>query len=201
MTSGISTDGIAGVISTDAYAVAFTSRRTGADAEGYGVMAERMVEVAASMPGFLGIESARDADGVGTTVSYGSSEAAIRDRQRHAEHVEAQRLGRERWYEAFELRICRVARARGFRATGNAPPTAARSPRAVVEAWIEAFNCADVDALASMYAVDATNHRVAESPVVGREAIRAMFLAGFASTKMVCIPDNLLEDRAWAILE
>jgi heme-degrading monooxygenase HmoA len=32
-----------------------------------------------------------------------------------AEHSAAQRLGRERWYEAYELRVCRVERAYGFR--------------------------------------------------------------------------------------
>lgn len=74
-------------------------------------------------------------------------------------------------------------------------------PRDLVRAWVEAFNRADVDALAAMYAEDATNHQVAESPVVGREAIRAMFRAGFASAEMVCIPEHPFEDGEWAILE
>jgi heme-degrading monooxygenase HmoA len=73
-----------------------------------------MVELAATVPGFLGIDSARGADGFGITVSYWASEEAIRAWQRHAEHLEAQRLGRERWYERFELRVCRVERAYGF---------------------------------------------------------------------------------------
>ena len=74
-------------------------------------------------------------------------------------------------------------------------------PRAVVEAWVAAFNRADVDALAAMYAEDAVNHQVAESPVAGREAIREMFAAGFAAAKMVCLVENLFEDGEWAILE
>jgi limonene-1,2-epoxide hydrolase len=74
-------------------------------------------------------------------------------------------------------------------------------PRAVVEAWIAAFNRADVGALADMYAEDAVNHQVAESPVSGREAIRQMFAAGFAAAKMVCLVENLFEDGEWAILE
>jgi limonene-1,2-epoxide hydrolase len=74
-------------------------------------------------------------------------------------------------------------------------------PKAVVLEWIAAFNRADVDALAALYAADAVNHQVAESQVEGRDAIRAMFAAGFASTKMVCIPENLFEDGEWAILE
>ena len=96
------------------FAVIFSSVRTAADADGYAATADRMVELAATMPGFLGIESVRGDDGFGITVSYWASEEAIRAWQRHAEHLEAQRLGRERWYERFELRVCRVERAYGF---------------------------------------------------------------------------------------
>ncbi len=74
-------------------------------------------------------------------------------------------------------------------------------PREVVEAWVDAFNRADADALAAMYAGDAVNHQVAEPPVHGLAAIREMFAAGFAAAKMVCIVENLFEDGEWAILE
>lgn len=97
------------------FAVIFSSTRTAEDPAGYAAMAERMERLASSMPGFLGIESARGPDGFGITVSYWASEEAIREWRRHAEHLEAQRLGRERWYESFELRVCRVERGYGFR--------------------------------------------------------------------------------------
>jgi hypothetical protein len=42
---------------------------------------------------------------------------------------------------------------------------------------------------------------VAESPVVGRAAIRAMFAREFAGAEMVCIPEYIFEDGDWAILE
>jgi limonene-1,2-epoxide hydrolase len=75
------------------------------------------------------------------------------------------------------------------------------SPRTLVATWVEAFNRKDVNALASMYAEDAVNHQVAESPVEGRAAIQAMFTAGFAAAEMVCLVENLFEDGEWAILE
>src|SRR5262249_61855993 len=90
------------------YAVIFSTRRTAEDAEGYAVMAERMVELASGQPGFLGIESVRAADGQGITVSYWQSLEAIREWGRHVEHRVAQAAGRARWYETFRLRICRV---------------------------------------------------------------------------------------------
>ncbi len=74
-------------------------------------------------------------------------------------------------------------------------------PRHLVQAWVEAFNRADVDALGGFYAEEAINHQVAESPVVGREAIKAMFADGFASANMVCLIENIFEEGEWAILE
>jgi heme-degrading monooxygenase HmoA len=102
------------------YAVVFTSVRTATDAEGYDSTAERMVELAATMPGFLGIESVRNSEGVGITVSYWESEEAIRGWYTNAEHRLAQAQGRAKWYERFELRVCRVERAYGFHRPGSA---------------------------------------------------------------------------------
>ena len=96
------------------YAVIFTSVRTAEDDAGYGVTAERMAELAAQMPGYLGIESARGADGLGITVSYWESLAAIKGWREQAEHRLAQGMGKERWYERFTLRICQVEAERTF---------------------------------------------------------------------------------------
>ena len=75
------------------------------------------------------------------------------------------------------------------------------SPRATVEAWVEAFNAADVDRLAALYAPDAVNHQVVEDPIEGREAIRAMFAREFALAEMVCLVEAIYEDGDWGILE
>ena len=97
------------------YAVVFSSTRGEGDEEAYARTAARMAELARQQPGFLGMETARGPDGLGITVSYWESEQAIRGWREEAEHREAQRLGRSRWYDGFELRICRVERAYGFR--------------------------------------------------------------------------------------
>ena len=75
------------------------------------------------------------------------------------------------------------------------------SPRELVRLWVDAFNKRDDEALSALYAEDAVNHQVAESPVHGRDAIRAMFASGFARFEMVCIVENIFEDGEWAILE
>jgi len=74
-------------------------------------------------------------------------------------------------------------------------------PKVVVTAWVDAFNRADVEALSALYADDAVNHQVAESPIHGRSAIRDMFAAEFAQLEMVCIVENIFQDGDWAILE
>lgn len=66
------------------YAVIFRSQRQGED-DGYAAMAMRMSELAAQQPGYLGVESTRDAD----------------------------ERGRGGWYRHFELRVARVERGYG----------------------------------------------------------------------------------------
>ena len=93
------------------YAVIFTSLRTPDDDAGYAEMARRMEELAAAQNGFLGVHSARGPDGVGITVSYWTTLEAIAAWRAHTEHRVAQEFGREKWYQSYELRICRVERA------------------------------------------------------------------------------------------
>jgi heme-degrading monooxygenase HmoA len=102
------------------YAVIFTSQRT-ADDRGYARVAERMAELAADQPGFLGIESVRDANGFGITISYWSSEEAIAAWKAHAEHLPAQQAGKKVWYADYELRVAKVERAYGMGPSTQAP--------------------------------------------------------------------------------
>jgi heme-degrading monooxygenase HmoA len=94
-------------------AVIFTSRRTTVDDVGYGEMAAAMDELGSQQPGYLGIESARGDDGLGITVSYWTDEASARQWKQVAEHLEAQRLGRDRWYREYTVRIATVTRQYG----------------------------------------------------------------------------------------
>jgi heme-degrading monooxygenase HmoA len=91
------------------YAVIFASRRTHCN-RGYDQMAERMVALASQMPGFLGVESVRDLDGFGITVSYWESEGAIQQWKAHAKHQIAQRTGKAVWYTDYVVRIAKVER-------------------------------------------------------------------------------------------
>jgi len=93
------------------YAVIFTSLRTDGD-NGYSTMSERMFELAAQQPGFLGVESARER--LGITVSYWESIEAISNWKQNAEHQEAQTMGRGIWYSSYKVRISKVEREYGI---------------------------------------------------------------------------------------
>lgn len=91
------------------YAVIFTAQLT-EKTQGYDAMADRMGELAAQQPGYLGMESTRNDTGLGITVSYWADEAAIKNWKAVAEHALAQNMGRERWYSHYTLRVARVER-------------------------------------------------------------------------------------------
>lgn len=94
------------------YAVIFTSTRTDGD-HGYDQTADRMMELAAQQAGYLGVDSARGADGLGITVSYWDSEESIARWKRHAEHLQAQENGQSVWYRDYQVRVAKVERAYG----------------------------------------------------------------------------------------
>jgi len=89
------------------YAVIFTSIKTSVD-EGYGDMATEMVRLANEQPGFLGVESARNE--IGITVSYWKTLEEIKNWKQHTQHLVAQKYGRDKWYESYKVRICKIER-------------------------------------------------------------------------------------------
>ena len=93
------------------YAVIFTSHLTESD-DDYFQTAERIVELASQQPGFLGIESVRESMGI--TVSYWSNTESIKAWRQNAEHLTAQKRGREVWYKDFKIRIAKIERDYGF---------------------------------------------------------------------------------------
>ena len=69
-------------------------------------MSKKMMELAQQQPGFLGVETAREE--VGITVSYWRDLESIKNWKQNVAHREAQRLGREKWYTDYKLRIAKV---------------------------------------------------------------------------------------------
>lgn len=97
------------------FAVIFSSHRKDSDHEGYAAASAQMIELAAQVPGFLGVECTRDDSGFGITVSYWDSEDAIATWKKQSEHSVIRERGRWLWYDHFEVRVARVERAYGSR--------------------------------------------------------------------------------------
>ncbi|NHK29339.1 antibiotic biosynthesis monooxygenase [Parvularcula flava] len=92
------------------YAVIFANQLR-EPAPGYEAMADRMAALAETMPGYLGIESTRNSEGFGITVSYWESESAIVNWKKQSDHLAAQDKGIREWYAHYQLRVARIERA------------------------------------------------------------------------------------------
>ena len=95
------------------YAVVFTSLRT-YNEDGYEQTAKKMAALASEQPGFLGIESVREESGLGITVSYWKDKDSIRGWKNHAAHQQAQRFGKEKWYQHYRIRVAKVEKDYGL---------------------------------------------------------------------------------------
>lgn len=97
------------------YAVIFTSVHTNRADPEYDAAGEEMAALAATMPGYLGIESAQNPDGFGITVSYWKDEVSIRAWREHPRHREIQRIAREKWYVSYTTHVAKVERLGGVK--------------------------------------------------------------------------------------
>ncbi|MEP4889765.1 MAG: antibiotic biosynthesis monooxygenase [Aliiglaciecola sp.] len=89
------------------YAVIFTSVASKID-DNYAETANRMLELAQQIDGYLGIESARQE--LGITVSYWRDLESIKVWKNQQQHLVAQQLGKQKWYQAYSVRIAKVER-------------------------------------------------------------------------------------------
>jgi len=96
------------------FAVIFTAQRSLSGDDIYDITADRMVLLARRQPGFLGVESVRGDDGIGITVSYWVDRDAIANWRQQAEHLAAQALGRQEFYDWYRVRVAEVVAERAF---------------------------------------------------------------------------------------
>ena len=101
------------------FAVIFTAQRSLSGDDIYDITADRMVLLARRQPGFLGVESVRGDDGIGITVSYWVDRAAIANWRQQAEHLAAQALGRQEFYDWYRVRVAEVVAERTFIASNR----------------------------------------------------------------------------------
>jgi heme-degrading monooxygenase HmoA len=81
----------------------------------YTALVNRMRELAVKMPGYISHKGFWAEDGERVTIVEFESEETQRAWQQHPEHREAQRQGRAKFYEEYDIKICEVKRAHAFK--------------------------------------------------------------------------------------
>ncbi|AWI03436.1 antibiotic biosynthesis monooxygenase family protein [Clostridium drakei] len=98
---------------TPYYAVIFTSIRTSIDNE-YEKVSDNLVDIVSKQKGFLGVESVRNEEGFGVTISYWDSLDSINEWKDNNSHMKAKEMGKKMWYSKYMIRICKVEKDNYF---------------------------------------------------------------------------------------
>jgi heme-degrading monooxygenase HmoA len=92
----------------------FRSRLKPEAVQEYGPWAQRMSELAKTMPGYISHKGFVAPDGERVTVVEFETEEQQIAWARHPEHMDAQRLGRGSFYSEYSIQVCTVHRERRF---------------------------------------------------------------------------------------
>lgn len=84
--------------------------RDGIDVAEYERTFVRMVELAHTVPGFLGIEGYASGSGTEMAVARFETPEAVRQWRDHPEHVEVRRRGREEFFAGYDITVASVSR-------------------------------------------------------------------------------------------
>jgi len=101
-------------VKTPHYAVIFTSTLINLDDSKYHAFSKEMLETVTSASGFLGLESYREHDGKGVTISYWKTVSDIQKWKQNTRHLIAQEYGREEAYSSYRVRVCEVQHSYQF---------------------------------------------------------------------------------------
>ena len=92
------------------YAVIFTNHLRDQSDTFYQQLSASLRELAQEQPGYKGLESYRNPDGAGVTISYWESQEALMAWRKNAEHLVAQQYGKEKAYSHYRVQVCEVFR-------------------------------------------------------------------------------------------
>jgi len=94
--------------------VIFRSRKSGIDPDAYNQTAAEMTQLVAAIPGYISHKTFHHADGETVTLGEFDSLDAVTAWRNHPSHRAAQEMGRQHWYESYELTICDIHSRRTF---------------------------------------------------------------------------------------
>jgi heme-degrading monooxygenase HmoA len=94
--------------------ILFRSKLT-SSSDGYEELAEEMVELGKAMPGFVEFKSFKAEDGERLSVAWWKDQETLAAWRTNTRHQFAQQMGRERFYEYFNIEVAEIVRSKQFR--------------------------------------------------------------------------------------
>lgn len=92
----------------------FRSRLRPEHREEYEALAPHIEDLARTMPGFVAIKGFTAPDGERVSIVEFADRESHEAWRRHPEHLEAQRLGREKFYAEFRITVTEVVKDHAF---------------------------------------------------------------------------------------
>jgi len=103
----------------DMVVILFRSRLTSLAGRDYQELDAELEQLVHRQDGYVGHRSYRAEDGERLTVVWFRDQESLRKWKNVPRHLEAQRRGRERWYELYEMEVAEVIRTSSFRRPGT----------------------------------------------------------------------------------
>ncbi|HEY6351849.1 MAG TPA: antibiotic biosynthesis monooxygenase [Candidatus Angelobacter sp.] len=97
--------------------ILFRSKLTAEAGEDYAAMNAEMESLVRQNPGFIDVKSYKSEAGERLTVVWWRDEESLREWRELMRHREAQKTGRAKWYEYYEMEVASVIRSSSFART------------------------------------------------------------------------------------
>jgi heme-degrading monooxygenase HmoA len=94
----------------------------------YAALADRMSELARTMPGYVSEKNFVAEDRERVTIVEFENEEGLRTWRTNPEHLAAQRLARQKYYTEYHIQVCTLDRESKFKAQETAQSAAAAAP-------------------------------------------------------------------------
>lgn len=94
--------------------ILFRSKLTEQAGEDYRSMDAELEKMVHENPGFIAAKSYTAGDGERLTVVWWRDEASLTEWRNLMRHREAQEIGRQRWYEYYNVEVAQVTRSKSF---------------------------------------------------------------------------------------
>jgi heme-degrading monooxygenase HmoA len=98
--------------------ILFRSRLTPEAGQDYQELDAELERLVHDQPGYVTHKSYGAADGERLTLVWFRDQDLLRSWKMQPRHLEAQRRGRERWYEFYEMEVAEIVRTSSFKRSG-----------------------------------------------------------------------------------